>query len=331
MRMVRQPRLAAEALAAGNLAALPTETVYGLGGRADDPRAVARIYAVKGRPADHPLIVHLGSRLALPAWARSVPEYAATLAEAYWPGPLTLVLPRSGRAGDFVTGGQDSVAVRVADHPVMSEVLELLAGLVRDEAVGIAAPSANRFGRVSPTTAAHVHAELGDFLDEADVILDAGPCSVGIESTIIDCTADHPRLLRPGAIPAGEVERLTGLPVTLGSAVRASGTLDSHYAPSAVVRIIDEGEIAGGKFSDGGAATGLLALASVATPHGMVRLSAPGTPEAFAAVLYSSLREADALLLQRILVVLPPAEGIGIAIRDRVTRAAHAGHQRDHQ
>lgn len=317
MHLTRRAEAAAEALAEGRLAVLPTETVYGLGGRADDPQAVARIYAVKGRPADHPLIVHLAHAEALPAWTRSLPGYARTLGEECWPGPLTLVLPRSQRAGDFITGGQDSVALRVPAHAVTAEVLRILGDLLHDEAIGIAAPSANRFGQVSPTTADHVREEIGDELQNGDVILDAGPCEVGIESTIIDCTAEHPRLLRPGAISASEVEQVTGLPVTYGSPVRASGTLEAHYAPRAIVEIVDRDSL-----STGESLTGLLALASVPTPRGMVRLSAPATPQAYAQCLYTALREADALGLRRIQVVLPPPEGIGAAIHDRVTRAA---------
>ena len=336
MQVTSRSELAAEALAEGRLAVLPTETVYGLGGRADDPAAVARIYAVKGRPADHPLIVHLAHAQVMSAWARSLPEYARALGEAFWPGPLTLVLPRSERARDFVTGAQDSVAVRVPAHPVTSQVLMLLGDLVQDEAIGIAAPSANRFGQVSPTTAAHAREEIGDSLQEGDVILDAGPCQVGLESTIVDCTADHPRLLRPGAISAADIEQVTGLPVTHDSLIRASGTLESHYAPRAIVEVIEAGqeltsiEAEGdsiGAQGDRGLShdrprTGLLALASVPTPRGMVRLSAPAHPQAYAHVLYAALREADALDLSRVLVVLPPSEGIGAAIHDRITRAA---------
>lgn len=317
MQLTRRVEAAAEALAEGRLAALPTETVYGLGGRADNPRAIARIYAVKGRPVDHPLIVHLANAGVLPAWARRLPDYARSLGDAYWPGPLTLVLPRSERAGDFITGGQDSVALRVPAHPAAGRVLEILGELVHDEAIGIAAPSANRFGQVSPTTAEHVRDEIGDDLEVGDVILDAGRCEVGVESTIIDCTADHPRLLRPGAISASEVEQVTGLAVTHGSPVRASGTLEAHYAPRALVEVIDQEELRSGDVH-----TGLLALASVPTPRGMVRLCAPPTTQAYAQALYSALREADALALSRILVVLPPTEGIGAAIHDRVIRAA---------
>lgn len=324
MQLTSDAEAAAIALAEGRLAALPTETVYGLGGRADDPTAVARIYAAKGRPADHPLIVHVLDMTAAHAWARHLPPYAQALADACWPGPLTLVLHRSPLAADYVTGAQDSVAIRVPAHPTMRTVLARVAALTEIPAIGIAAPSANRFGRVSPTTAAHVQAELGEVLDEQDVILDAGPCTVGIESTIIDCTADHPRMLRPGAISANEVERITGLPVTAGSPIRASGTLASHYAPAApITLVLDEDEPAQLADLPADASVGLLALASVPTPPGVVRLSAPATPEDYAQALYAALREADALGLRRIIAIPPPPVGIGLGIRDRLTRAAH--------
>jgi L-threonylcarbamoyladenylate synthase len=312
------PREAIRALALGHLAALPTETVYGLGGRADDPHAVARIYATKGRPADHPLIAHVASATALDSWGRDVPDYARHLADAFWPGPMTLVVPRTSRAKDFITGGQDSVAIRVSSHPVMAAVITGLAVETADPHIAIAAPSANRFGRVSPTSAEHVVAELAGFLGAQDVVLDAGPCLVGVESSIIDCTGDHPRLLRPGAITAEQVSAVTGLPTSLDSTIRASGTLASHYAPTATVEIVEPDAL-----QPGDATCGLLALAQVPTPSGVVRLSAPGTMEEYAAVLYRALREADALRLARVLVVLPPDTGIGTAIRDRISRAAH--------
>jgi len=330
MHLVRKPALAAEALAAGHLAALPTETVYGLGGRADDPQAIARIYAVKGRPADHPLIVHLLSNEVMGAWARTIPDYAATLASTYWPGPLTLVLPRTARAGDHLTAGQDSVALRVAAHPAMAQVQAHLADLVHDEAVGIAAPSANRFGRVSPTTAEHVRLELAEYLAEQDVVLDAGPCQVGIESTIVDCTIDHPRLLRPGAISAEQIEELTGLTVTHGSPIRASGTLASHYAPLAQVTLIaDVGELVTQSEPRASASIGFLALADIPTPVGVVRLASPANAQDYATVLYAALREADALGLERIIAIPPPATGIGLGIRDRLMRAAHPHDRRN--
>ena len=321
MRRTTDPRQAAEAIAAGRLAALPTETVYGLGARADDPHAIARVYAAKGRPADHPLIAHLASADAVDAWAAAVPGYARALIDSCWPGPLTLVLPRSARALDAITGGQGSVAVRWSAHPLMQQVLEGVVGLTGDLAIAIAAPSANRFGRVSPTTAEHVLAEFADLPDD-DVVLDGGPCEVGVESTIIDCTGEHPRLLRPGAISAVDVARITGLPCTTGSTVRASGTLEAHYAPSARVLIVDEASIAAVHSVADDARIGLLALASIATPPGVVRLSAPADPDDYARALYAALREADALELATVLAVPPPTDGVGAAILDRLTRAA---------
>ena len=296
---------------------LPTETVYGLGARADDPAALARVYATKGRPADHPLIVHIADLDALHAWSADVPFYAARLAERFWPGPLTLVLPRSIRALDAVTGGQDTVALRISEHPMFRAVLDALARDTGDDAIGIAAPSANRFGGVSPTTAQHVVDELGSLLQDRDVILDGGACGVGVESTIVDCTGDAPVILRPGAVSANDVREVTGLDLGTRSDVRAPGTLASHYAPAARVTII-----AAADASDVKPPAGLLALASVPTPPGVVRLSAPETVDDFARVLYAALREADALHLPSVVAIAPPPEGIGAAVIDRLTRAA---------
>ncbi len=324
--LTTDPDVAAQALADGHLAALPTETVYGLGARADDPHAVARVYATKGRPADHPLIAHVRDAEAAWQWASSVPDYARKLADRHWPGPLTLVLPRSTRAGDFITGGQDTVAVRVPSHPVMRAVLDGLADITEDGSIGIAAPSANRFGRVSPTTADHVREELAQFLDDDDVILDGGPSSVGVESTIVDCTGPAPVILRPGHVTAEDVERTTGRHLATRSEVRAPGTLASHYAPEAGVVLLatadDLTNHCAGLSDNHDARTGLLALATVDTPPGVVRLSAPETPEDYARVLYAALREADALELTTVLAVLPPDEGVGSAVIDRMTRAA---------
>lgn len=310
---------AARLLGAGGLVGLPTETVYGLAADAADVPGVARVFAVKGRPADHPLIVHLAAAADLDAWAQSVPDYARELAERLWPGPLTLVLPRTARAGDHVTGGQPTVGLRVPSHPVARRLL-LAYGR------GLAAPSANRFGRVSPTTAAHVVEELGGLLVPGrDVVLDGGPSAVGVESAIVDCTGPAPVILRPGAVTAADVSRVGGVPVAdRPSRVRAPGTLASHYAPRAQVLLLDEpGSASAGP--GGGPEDGLLALASVPTPAGMVRLSAPLDAADYARVLYSALREADALGLARVLAVPPPADGLGVAVRDRLRRAAAAG------
>jgi L-threonylcarbamoyladenylate synthase len=310
---------AAANLLAGNLVAFPTETVYGLGADACNAHAVARIYSVKGRPANHPLIVHVASMEVLGDWASDVPGYAISLARDYWPGPMTLIMRRSGLAGDFVTGGQETVGVRVPDHPV---ALGLLEAFARAGGKGIAAPSANRFGNVSPTTAQAVADELSDYLAETDQILDGGPCEVGVESTIIDCTGDVPRILRPGAVTVAMIEESTGLVVgdsasLIGASVdedeiRVSGSLDSHYAPVATV-VLDQSPLAG---------QGFIAMADVATPDGVVRLAAPKSAEEFARVLYAALREADEQGLATVVVAQPEGDGIAIAIRDRLMRAA---------
>ncbi len=317
------PDVAAAALADGRLAALPTETVYGLGARADLPRSVARVYAAKGRPADHPLIVHVREVAAFAEWGVDIPTYAYALAEAFWPGPLTLVVPRSARAGDFVTGGQDTVALRVPSHPAMRAVLRALGGLVGDEAVGVAAPSANRFGRVSPTSAEHVVAELGEVLHADDVVLDGGASAVGVESTIVDCTGPAPVILRPGGVSRTQVEAATGLGCAAESAVRAPGTLASHYAPQARVMLVEAAELGTAVASSGRDGVGVLALAGEATPVGAVRLAAPRDAEEYARILYAALREADALELSVVLAVAPAADGIGTAVVDRLRRAAH--------
>jgi L-threonylcarbamoyladenylate synthase len=311
---------AAAILLAGNLVAFPTETVYGVGADACNADAVARIYSVKGRPADHPLIVHVASMEALGDWARDVPGYAISLARDFWPGPMTLIMNSSELVGDFVTGGQDTVGVRVPDHAVALGLLEVF---TRAGGKGVAAPSANRFGNVSPTTAQAVADELSDYLSEADHILDGGQCQVGVESTIIDCTGEAPRILRPGAVTVAMIEESTGLRVVdSGSAngtskdkeeMRVSGSLDSHYAPVAKV-ILDQSPIAG---------QGLIAMADVPTPDGVMRLAAPKTHDEFARVLYAALRAADDQGLQTVVVTQPAGDGIAIAIRDRLKRAAH--------
>ena len=323
MQFTTNPRVAALRLRDGGLVAVPTETVYGLAARADDPHAVARIYAAKGRPADHPLIVHVADASALDHWAASIPDYASALAEEFWPGPMTLVVKRSDRAGDFITGGQDSVAVRVSSHPLMDETLRALIQLTDDQSIGIAAPSANRFGRVSPTSAQHVHDEFTDIIGDDDYILDGGESAVGVESTIIDCTDEIPRLLRAGAITVDDIEQVTGVVPGMTSTVRASGTLESHYAPLADVVITDAAGLASSHSTDE-ARVGVLALASIETPVGMVRLSAPASNDEYAHVLYAALREADALQLITVLAVLPNESGLGAAVIDRLKRAAHS-------
>ena len=314
-----EPAVAAQALADGNVAVIPTETVYGLGALAADPAAVARVFAIKGRPVDHPLIAHVASTDAAREWAARIPAYAEVLMDRFWPGPMTLVFKRSARAADYITGGQDTVAIRVPGSPVTRAVLRELAVLTDDPAVAIAAPSANRFGRVSPTTAQHSADEIGEFLEDNDVLLDAGPCDVGVESTIVDCTGDVPVILRPGKVTAQEIADATGLTLGKHSQVRAPGTLDAHYSPHARVQLTDENELAELTV---GAGTGLIALAAVSTPAGAVRLCAPHTVEEYAACLYRALREADSLELAHVLAIPPAGEGLAEAIRDRLQRAA---------
>ena len=303
---------AAGVLKNGGLVAFPTETVYGLGADACNAGAVARIYSVKGRPADHPLIVHVASMDALGDWAADVPSYAIALARDYWPGPMTLVVTRSELAADFITGGQDTVGVRVPNHPI---ALGLLEAFARVGGKGVAAPSANRFGNVSPTTAQAVSNELSDYLGMSDVILDGGACAVGVESTIIDCTGDVPKILRPGAITEEMIELSTGLDVldADGVAIRVSGSLESHYSPIANV-LLDQSPLAG---------QGFIAMADVASSAGVIRLAAPTTHDEFARVLYSALRAADEQGLSTVVVAQPGGNGIAIAIRDRLMRAAH--------
>jgi L-threonylcarbamoyladenylate synthase len=297
---------AAGCLARGGLVAIPTETVYGLGADADDERAVGRIFAVKGRPVGHPLIVHIRDPGAVSEWAAHVPQAAQLLADTCWPGPLTLLLPRAERVIDAVTGGRDTVGLRAPAHPLTQE---LLARSRR----GIAAPSANRFGRVSPTTAEHVLVDLGSQLDAAtDVILDGGPSPIGVESTIVDCTADPPQLLRPGGIPQEDIERLldVGLAPATGGA-RAPGMLAAHYSPKATVVLAADrrdADVLATGFADEG-----LRVSTLDFGDDLVM---------YARQLYQSLRDADAEGADRIVAVLPPARGLGHAIRDRLEKAA---------
>jgi L-threonylcarbamoyladenylate synthase len=249
-------------------------------------------------------------------WAQEVPEYAIKLARDFWPGPMTLVLMRSELAGDFITGGQNTVGVRVPDHAV---ALGLLAAFEKVGGKGVAAPSANRFGHVSPTSAAAVGEEIGEYLTEEDLVLDGGSCHVGVESTIIDCTGTSPRILRPGAINESMIEECTGLPVLAGNLltkgaedIRVSGSLENHYAPAAKV-FLDRAPIPG---------QGFIADAKLQTPEGVIRLAAPNNDEEFARLLYSALRAADAKGLSEVVVIQPIGTGIAFAIRDRLARAA---------
>ena len=305
-------KAAAKSIADGHLVAFPTETVYGLGADATNESAVAKIYKAKGRPADHPLIVHIASIDAIGEWAEDISEYAINLARDFWPGPMTLIFKRSKLAKDFVTGNQNTVGLRVPNQPIALALLREFANL---GGKGIAAPSANRFGAVSPTTAQAVKEELASYLDEAnDVILDGGSCQVGVESTIIDCTADTPQILRLGAITKEMIAQSTGLLVIEEPTtdIRVSGSLESHYSPKAKVVLDVNPEIG----------DGFIAMDSIPTPAGVIRLVAPSSIEGFAREIYSALRFADAQGLTKICVIQPEGDGLAAAIRDRLKHAA---------
>ncbi len=297
--------LAISLLKAGELLGLPTETVYGLGADASNPEAVQKIFTAKGRPADHPLIVHIASKKALTNWAKDIPEAAYKLADAFWPGPLTLILKRSSLVPDIVTGGQDTVGLRVPSHPVALAVLEAFKG-------GIAAPSANRFGRISPTTARHVQEELGT---NVQLILDGGACEVGLESTIVDLSTAKARVLRPGGISVEALSKVLGYEPELKTKtdIRASGTLDSHYAPqtpSLLVKEIPEG------LSDAGV------IARRPSPDkGLVWLELSNPATTYAQELYAALRQLDSLGLKQIYIEDVPDSADWLAVRDRLKRA----------
>ena len=304
---------AAASLISGNLVTFPTETVYGLGADAVNKDAVSRIYEVKGRPVDHPLIVHISSIERLDKWARDIPEYAIKLARSFWPGPMTLILPRTKLAKDFITTGQDNVGIRVPSHTV---ALKLLKEFESQGGLGVAAPSANRFGKVSPTTAQAVFDELSDYLALNDLILDGGPSQVGVESTIIDCTQRLPVIIRPGEVSREMIEELLSikLPIfdTQSNQIKAPGLLTSHYSPNAKVFLT--GTPAPGD--------GLIALSSFTTPTGVVRVASPATNEEFAQILYEAFRSADRKGLSRVFVIPPAGDGIAVAINDRLTKSA---------
>jgi L-threonylcarbamoyladenylate synthase len=301
---------AAQSLKSGSLIAFPTETVYGLGADATNPEAVARIYEVKGRPADHPLIVHVGDMQDIAQWSDEIPDYAIALARTFWPGPMTLILKRSPLAQDFITGGQETVGLRVPNHVI---ALALLNEFKKIGGKGIAAPSANRFGHVSPTTAKAVSDELSQYLAQDDLILDGGPSQVGVESTIIDCTTQSPKILRPGAITEEMIEEVTKLDLSHDATeIRVSGSLENHYSPSAQV-VLDEIPSQG---------DGFIALSDIPTPDGVNRLASPANNEDFARVLYAALRSADEQSLSRVVVKQPSGDDISVAIRDRLLRAS---------
>ncbi|MER6393714.1 L-threonylcarbamoyladenylate synthase [Streptomyces sp. NPDC001523] len=308
---------AAEVLRVGGLVALPTETVYGLGA-AEDPAAVARIFRVKGRPPSHPLIVHIAAADQLDDWVETVPDTARLLAEHFWPGPLTLVLRRGHRVPLEATGGLETVAVRVPDHPVALALLSAFGG-------GVTAPSANRFGSVSPTTAGHVRAELGDAVD---FVLDGGSCEVGVESTIVDVTSDIPSILRPGGVTREALEAVLGRSIAVPSTshVRVPGQHPSHYAPSARVvlvepeRVVAEAELA----QEAGHKVGVFVPTGFADAavkaHAVVTV--PDSVDAYAHGLYGYLRKLDQQGCDLIIASLPPEEGLGLAIANRLRRAA---------
>ena len=303
---------AAKALKEGHLVAFPTETVYGLGADATNQKAVSRIYSVKGRPTDHPLIVHISSINKLEDWAANVPNYAIKLAREFWPGPMTLILPRKEIAKDFITGGQNNVGLRVPDQPI---ALTLLSKFEDLGGKGIAAPSANKFGAVSPTTAEAVNDELGELLSSDDLVLNGGPCQIGIESTIIDCTGASPKILRPGAITKEMIEATTEIGIekeTFLPTLRASGMLKVHYSPKAKVsfnNITSEGD-------------GFIALANIPTPPGALRLGSPETTKQFAHDLYHLLRLGDSKGLAKVTVILPTSGELLDAITDRISKAS---------
>ncbi len=308
---------AATLLRRGELVAFPTETVYGLGALADDDRAVARVFTVKGRPAAHPLIVHVDSLAAVERYAASIPDEARRLAHAFWPGPLTLVLPRRDGVAAAAAGGHATIAVRVPAHPVARALLAAVGA-------GIAAPSANRFGSVSPTRAEHVLADLGS---DVAMVLDGGPCEVGVESTIVDCTGALPSILRPGGVTREELERCLGVAVALRghelAGPSAPGTLPSHYAPRAIVRIVSpiEIETAIEAARRSGERAVLLAIGAppvVAIP--VIGLGA-GIEDA-ARGLYAALREADDRGFDVVITTLPIDAGLGLAVADRLSKAA---------
>ena len=316
---------AARVLAAGGLVAFPTETVYGLGADAASGAAAARIYAVKGRPTGHPLIVHLADA-GLEGWARDIPDDARRLAAAFWPGPLTLILRRGPRVALEVTGGADTVGLRVPAHPLAHALLATFGGAV-------AAPSANRFGRVSPTTADHVVADLGG---DVDYVLDGGPCAVGVESTIVDLSGAAPALLRPGGLPRAAIEAALGHPLAApgATAAPAPGTLPSHYAPRARVVAVapDELEIAIRVSQNAAVAAGgriaVLApaglLAALDLPAGAIAAPLPDDDAGAARDLYAALRDLDAAGVDTIVAALPVAQGLGEAVADRLLRAGSA-------
>jgi len=302
---------AAKSLRDGFLVAFPTETVYGLGADATNESAVSRIFEIKGRPLDHPVIVHINSIEQIEHWAFNVPKYAYALADKYWPGPMTLILNRSSNAKDWITGGQNTVGIRIPNHEI---ALLLLKEFKKIGSGAIAAPSANKFGKVSPTSYQHVKEELSEDLSANDMILDGGISSIGIESTIIDCTQDQPKILRPGFITNKMIEETTGLILSESiTNIRVSGSFKSHYAPKAKVLLDVEPQ----------PGDGFIALEEFVTPPDVNRLIAPKNVEEFAQNLYFAFRAADEKKLSRIVVRQPLGDNLALAIRDRLQKASH--------
>lgn len=306
-------RVAARGIAKGHLVAFPTETVYGLGADAMNELAVAKIYKTKGRPLNHPLIVHIACRQIIEYWADDVCDYAFKLADNFWPGPMTLVLTRNRKAKDFITGNQSTIGLRIPCEPT---ALELLNEFRKLGGFGIAAPSANRYGAVSATTASAVREELEQHLDvKNDIILDGGSCQIGLESTIIDCTTSVPIILRPGAITKEQIAKSTGIQVLerTSNKIRVPGMLEVHYSPKARVVLNSLPTIG----------QGFIAIESILTPAGSIRLAAPRSVVEYARDIYSALRSADTQHLREVHIIEPEGDGLAAAIRDRLRRAAN--------
>lgn len=301
---------AAMALKNGYLVAFPTETVYGLGADATNQDAVSRIFSIKNRPKNHPLILHLDSINEIENWAIEIPDYAYKLANKYWPGPMTLILKRRSNVKDFVTGGQETVGIRIPNHEI---ALSLLQEFKKIGSGAIVAPSANKFGKVSPTSFEHVSQELLNDLDSNDLILDGGQCQIGVESSIIDCTKSFPKVLRPGAISEEQITEIIELDLSSKSTdIRVSGSFKSHYAPNAKV-LLDQTPAPG---------DGFIALKNIPTPQGAIRVGEPLNIEEFAKNLYSNLRRVDELALEKVVVIQPQGLGLAVAIRDRLKKAS---------
>ena len=302
---------AAQALKDGHLVAFPTETVYGLGADATNEKAVSRVYSVKARPTDHPLIVHISSINQLDKWAIDIPEYAINLAEKFWPGPMTLILKRSGIAKDFITGGQDNIGLRV---PADSVALELLSEFEKLNGLGVAAPSANKFGLVSPTSSIDVYRDLASSLGKDDLLIDGGVSEFGIESTIVSCLYSQPKIVRPGFITPEKMKEKTNIDITYAISknnIRVSGSLNTHYSP-AVNIAINTDVFKGDAF---------LALSSEPTPVGAIRIASPKTIQEFAKHLYKYFRMCDEIGMKRLVVLTPKGPGLAIALKDRIHKA----------